>query len=96
MLTMRMLCFLRRCFVSRRNRLLTSLSGMLLCSGTPRLQTHIKLQVQSMIQTSGHQSMARRSNGNGKFALSEYPVMPETSEINARLHHLSDLNQANW
>ena len=39
-LTMRMLCFLRRCFVSRRNRLLTCLSGMLLYIGTPLLQMH--------------------------------------------------------
>ena len=45
-LTMRMLCFLRRCFVSRRKRLLTSLSGTLLYSGTSPLQTHTKLQVQ--------------------------------------------------
>ena len=46
-LTMRMLCFLRRCFVSRRNRLLTSLSGMLLYKGRPPLRTHAKLQVPS-------------------------------------------------
>ena len=34
-LTMRMLCFLLRCFVSKRKRLLTSLSDMLLYNGTP-------------------------------------------------------------
>ena len=47
-LTMRVLCLRRLCFVSKRNRLLTSLSGMLLCSATTQLTTLVSVSCQWM------------------------------------------------
>jgi len=46
--TMRMLCLRRLCFVNKRNRLLTSLSGMLLCSATTQLTTPVSVNCQRM------------------------------------------------
>ena len=45
---MSMLCLRRLCFVNKRNRLLTSLSGMLLCSATTQLTTPVHVNCQWM------------------------------------------------
>ena len=53
---MRMLCLRRLCFVNKRNRLLTSLSGMLLCSATNQLTTPVNVNCQGMSTMQGLQS----------------------------------------